>query len=86
MLGRVRPWRPWWSPDSSPRGNEHEKRTGKLLERRQVRASLQPAGMLPAPGDDPWDCEHGCNGYCLISGSDRCNFTCHPGLSPEALP
>lgn len=23
------------------------------------------------------DCRHGCNGDCMVSGSDVCNFTCH---------
>lgn len=27
---------------------------------------------------DPSDCRHGCNGMCVESGSDRCDFTCHP--------
>lgn len=27
---------------------------------------------------DPSDCRHGCNGMCVESGSERCDFTCHP--------
>lgn len=26
---------------------------------------------------DRSDCEHGCNGDCVVSGSSRCTFTCH---------
>jgi hypothetical protein len=26
---------------------------------------------------DPSDCQHGCNGACVETGSDRCDFTCH---------
>ena len=26
---------------------------------------------------DPSDCRHGCNGDCITSGSERCDFTCH---------
>lgn len=35
---------------------------------------------------DPYDtdCQHGCNGTCFVSGSERCNFTCHPGLRSDA--
>lgn len=36
----------------------------------------QPA-VLPVPFEDLSDCAHGCNGDCMTSGSDRCNFTCH---------
>lgn len=31
------------------------------------------------PFVDASDCVHGCNGDCVISGSDRCDFTCHSG-------
>lgn len=34
--------------------------------------------------DEP-DCLHGCNGDCLTSGSDVCNFMCHAGFGTEAL-
>lgn len=46
--------------------------------------------LLPSPLEDLSDCRHGCNGYCVEFGSDRCNFTCHgfsgawaDWLSPE---
>lgn len=39
-----------------------------------------PQPVTPAdPLVDPSDCSHGCNGDCVESGSDRCNFTCHNG-------
>jgi hypothetical protein len=36
-------------------------------------------GTAPCdPLVDESDCRHGCNGHCLASGSERCDFTCHP--------
>jgi hypothetical protein len=34
------------------------------------------------PGWDFSDCRHGCNGDCIArgTGSEVCDFTCHPGL------
>jgi hypothetical protein len=29
------------------------------------------------------DCRHGCNGVCVVTGSEKCTFTCHLGLSPD---
>jgi hypothetical protein len=29
------------------------------------------------------DCQHGCNGDCVEYGSDRCDFTCHPGAGQQ---
>jgi len=52
--------------------------------RKRERASLRRylANLLGTePRDplvDPTDCRHGCNGACVESGSDRCDFTCHP--------
>lgn len=77
MTGRMQPWRPYWSPDQSPRGNRHEKRRMKLKERRWFRRSLLPEEKLPSGLEDPSDCMHGCNGDCAVSGGERCNFTCH---------
>jgi hypothetical protein len=37
--------------------------------------------MAEAPSEplrDDSDCQHGCNGDCLISGSEVCTFACHP--------
>jgi hypothetical protein len=37
-----------------------------------------PQPAVPAvPGEDPSDCLHGCNGDCVDSGSECCDFTCH---------
>jgi hypothetical protein len=38
-------------------------------------------GLAQAEGWPYWDfsdCQHGCNGDCVESGSDRCDFMCHP--------
>ena len=52
----------------------------KFHEERQWRREI-PEETRPFPDDndlDPTgDCHHGCNGDCEVSGSDRCNFTCH---------
>jgi hypothetical protein len=55
----------------------------KNAERRELAAELASgadgewlAGTGPLM-DSP-DCRHGCNGDCVVSGSDRCDFTCHP--------
>jgi hypothetical protein len=85
MTGRARRWRPWWSPDQSPRGNAHEKRTTKRVEQRRFLARLLDdltRDAPPSPLDDLSDCEHGCNGDCLSPGSDRCNFGCHNKEEP----
>lgn len=37
--------------------------------------------QAPDPLIDPSDCRHGCNGACVESGSDRCDFTCHPSAT-----
>lgn len=29
------------------------------------------------PLADLADCAHGCNGMCVVSGSERCTFACH---------
>lgn len=36
------------------------------------------------PLRDLSDCRHGCNGDCIArgTGSEVCDFTCHPGLEP----
>lgn len=53
----------------------------KRVEQREFARSYAPEGALPTPLDDPSDCRHGCNGDCLTSGSEVCNFTCHaPGV------
>lgn len=63
------------------RGHTTSWRSG--VEKRKFRAFV--SGLferLKAQADydnDPEpDCRHGCNGNCYESGSDRCNFTCHP--------
>ena len=39
------------------------------------------AAIAAAESDDG-DCQHGCNGDCVVSGSEVCSFTCHaPQLS-----
>lgn len=32
---------------------------------------------------DGSDCAHGCNGDCVVSGSEKCRFWCHPAPAPE---
>ncbi|WP_326642839.1 hypothetical protein OG884_05685 [Streptosporangium sp. NBC_01755] len=50
----------------------------------ELRRTMLDAGLdlvweirLPSPLDDPSDCRHGCNGDCLVSGSEVCSFVCH---------
>jgi hypothetical protein len=59
---------------NGPRSVQVEKRR----EERAWRRELHPREQFPAPGDDPVDCRHGCNGDCITAGSDVCNWTCHP--------
>lgn len=59
-------------------------RRRKRVEQRELAHELRPEGLLPAPFDDPTDCAHGCNGDCVYSGSDVCNFTCHDDLDQRA--
>jgi hypothetical protein len=59
----------------------------KRDEARELARDLAPvaddewlASLVPLI--DPSDCRHGCNGDCIArgTGSDVCNFLCHPGL------
>ena len=40
-----------------------------------IMGSFDPYDMFE---NDEQDCQHGCNGYCVRSGSERCTFMCHP--------
>ena len=42
---------------------------------RRTEVPLPPRPFDPL--EDLSDCRHGCNGDCMMSGSDRCDFTCH---------
>lgn len=42
---------------------------------RRTEVPQPPAPFVPLM--DLSDCVHGCNGDCVESGSERCNFTCH---------
>jgi hypothetical protein len=57
--------------------------------RDQAALRREVADVLGSEPRDPFvdlsDCQHGCNGACLMSGSDRCDFTCHPD-APTAAP
>lgn len=54
-------------------------RKAKRIEARQVADEIAGAlGTVPcSPLEDLSDCLHGCNGDCVSSGSEYCNFTCH---------
>ena len=43
---------------------------------------LDTSYVIPAAMIDLSDCQHGCNGDCVASGSDVCTWLCHPGLTP----
>lgn len=69
------------------------RRIQRRREGRAVSADVA-ADLAPAPAawlagigylsaDDLLDCEHGCNGDCVTSGSDRCSFTCHGPGGPQ---
>ena len=73
MLGRQVWYGVFCSCCNGPRSVQVEKRR----EERAWRSALRPEGVLAAPLDDPSDCRHGCNGDCVTSGSEVCNFTCH---------
>lgn len=64
----------------------HQIRSGngaavRRFTRHSIPAEQVERPLLPSGFEDPSDCRHGCNGLCLVSGSERCNFTCHPDLS-----
>ena len=62
------------------------KRQLRYRARDEARAHSAPVDRYaPIPGDTDTeavkpapDCQHGCNGDCSTSGSDVCDFTCHP--------
>lgn len=41
------------------------------------RAEVPQPAAAPDLLADLSDCRHGCNGDCVESGSERCDFTCH---------
>lgn len=56
----------------------------KRVERRELDRSLMPETddeylrtLGPCFTDVGVDCQHGCNGDCVRSGSERCTFACH---------
>lgn len=61
-------------------------RSRKARENRQWRRDIpEEIRLLPDDGDlDPIrDCHHGCNGDCVVSGGERCTFTCHDPIVTE---
>lgn len=73
MLGRQVWYGVFCSCCNGPRSVKQE----RLREKRTLARELLPAGKLSTPLGDSSDCRHGCNGDCLTSGSEVCNFTCH---------
>jgi hypothetical protein len=59
------------------------------------RVSRHDVGLWDSGGKADWaereavagECRHGCNGDCLVlgSGSEVCDFLCHPGLSLDPV-
>ncbi|WP_433363940.1 hypothetical protein [Streptosporangium sp. CA-115845] len=66
-------------PDCS--GGGTDTRWRKRVEQREFARELRPTILLPHPMEDLSDCRHGCNGDCLVSGSDVCTFACHAPAS-----
>jgi len=62
------------------RDKSHATRTLRKADRAALRRHVNDLlGTEPFdPLVDLSDCRHGCNGACVESGSDRCDFTCHP--------
>lgn len=87
MLGR---YQIGWCDDPRCCPNHRRVRKRKRAEQRAFQSALMPEASLEwlasfIPGYDLSDCRHGCNGDCLVSGSERCSFTCHPELDPAQL-
>ena len=66
----------------------NETRWRKRVERREVLVEIEdempPAVFFDerdlaviAMYEDEGDCQHGCSGDCVGSGSERCTFVCH---------
>ena len=61
----------------------HSTRGAKRREQRAVRDETSLLVVPSAREADldrrltGGDCRHGCNGDCITSGSERCDFTCH---------
>ena len=58
----------------------------KVAERRELARSLMAGTdaeylrtLGPCFTDVGVDCQHGCNGMCVESGSEQCTFVCHEG-------
>ena len=91
MLGRARtrlidPRDDEWFTDATGarRGQRHRERQ-ELRELAPVADDEWLAAIDPLI--DPSDCRHGCNGDCIVlgSGSDVCDFLCHPGLTTDPV-
>jgi hypothetical protein len=75
-----------FGPDCS--SGDGSTRWRKRVEARAFSREVGEALAGPPPFDplvDPVDCAHGCNGACVVSGSERCNFTCHEDLTPREI-
>lgn len=77
-----------WCDDHRCCPGHRNKRKRKRIESRYVKVLIIDEIRQPAFFDDhdlavigsycdTSDCTHGCNGDCVMSGNDRCNFTCH---------
>ena len=73
MLGR----QVWYGVFCSCCNGPRTVKAERQREKRAMARELLPAGKAPSPLGDSSDCRHGCNGDCLTSGSEVCNFTCH---------
>ena len=79
MLGKMGSIRSCWGCCLGRRGQRS--REGQAFRRAlpgiQAEAGSEWLAAILGSLFDPSDCQHGCNGDCVTSGSDRCNFTCH---------
>jgi hypothetical protein len=79
-------------PDCSG-GGSGGARQAKRREQRALAASVaddlapEPSAYLHGPLFDWSDCQHGCNGDCVVAdaGSDVCTWQCHPGMVTDPV-
>lgn len=75
-------------PDCAAAGHavRDQRHADKAALRRYAGTVVQEEAAAVDADNDPSDCRHGCNGECVVSGSEKCSFFCHPHLRKCLMP
>jgi hypothetical protein len=87
-------WRPGELRKIKRRANKRERRTARVvIEHEELPPvffdayDLAVIGMYEEYEAAEGECRHHCNGDCIVlgTGSDVCDFLCHPGLEADPI-